>query len=77
MRERTRAFRGSIFSVLLCYLALVVFIDAVTPRTFRLDVYAAVAPIVAAALCTFRQTVFMAVLDVLVVAVTHGCCPAT
>ncbi|MEC4019124.1 PP2C family protein-serine/threonine phosphatase [Streptomyces sp. H27-D2] len=68
---------SSIFLLLLLYLALVVFIDTVTPQSLRLDVFAAVAPMTAAALCTYRQTIFLGTLDFVIMATTHALLPAS
>ncbi|MEU5611081.1 PP2C family protein-serine/threonine phosphatase [Streptomyces sparsogenes] len=74
-RERTRAHTSRIFPVLLVYLALIVLIDSVTPRSLRLDVFAALAPLIAAAVCTYRQTLVLGLLDLVVMAITHGVIP--
>ncbi|MES4903647.1 MULTISPECIES: PP2C family protein-serine/threonine phosphatase [unclassified Streptomyces] len=74
-RERTRAYTKRVFAVLLVYLALIVVVDSITPRSFRLDVFAALAPLVAAAVCTYRQTLVLGLLDLVVMAVTHGVIP--
>ncbi|MBH5338533.1 serine/threonine-protein phosphatase [Streptomyces pactum] len=74
-RVRARAHTTSLFIALLGYIALAVVIDLLTPQSIRLDVYAAVAPLAAAALCTFRQTVVLAVVDFLVMVVLSGVVP--
>lgn len=74
-RERARAYSSRIFPLLLVYLALIVLIDSITPRSLRLDVFAALAPLVAAAVCTYRQTLVLGLLDLVVMAVTHGVIP--
>ncbi|GAA2369996.1 PP2C family protein-serine/threonine phosphatase [Streptomyces cuspidosporus] len=74
-RERTRAYTSRVFPVLLVYLALIVVIDSITPRSLRLDVFAALAPLIAAAVCTYRQTLVLGLLDLVVMAITHGVIP--
>ncbi|MDW6058604.1 hypothetical protein SAZ11_11620 [Streptomyces sp. FXJ1.4098] len=74
-RERIRAYANRVFAVLLVYLALIVLIDSITPRSFRLDVFAALAPLLAAAFCTYRQTLVLGLLDLVVMAITHGVIP--
>ncbi|NUP37399.1 MAG: serine/threonine-protein phosphatase [Streptomyces sp.] len=76
-RERIRAYANRVFAVLLVYLALIVLIDSITPRSLRLDVFAALAPLVAAAFCTYRQTLVLGLLDLVVMAITHGVIPDT
>ncbi|MDT3399570.1 hypothetical protein RKE29_23490, partial [Streptomyces sp. B1866] len=74
-RERTRAWTGGSFVLLLVYLAAAVTLDVATPRAFRLDVYSAVAPMAGAVLCTYRQTVVLGALDFTFMAVAHGALP--
>ncbi|MFD8382759.1 PP2C family protein-serine/threonine phosphatase [Streptomyces sp. NPDC059679] len=74
-RERIRAYANRVFAVLLVYLALIVLVDSITPRSFRLDVFAALAPLLAAAFCTYRQTLVLGLLDLAVMAITHGVIP--
>ncbi|MEU5027524.1 PP2C family protein-serine/threonine phosphatase [Streptomyces milbemycinicus] len=74
-RERIRAYANRVFAVLLVYLALIVLVDSITPRSFRLDVFAALAPLLAAAFCTYRQTLVLGLLDLVVMAITHGVIP--
>lgn len=76
-RERIRAHSSRIFPVLLVYLALVVLIDSITPRSFRLDIFAGLAPLIAAAVCTYGQTLVLGLLDLAVMIVTHGVIPDT
>ncbi|MGK5630706.1 PP2C family protein-serine/threonine phosphatase [Streptomyces sp. URMC 123] len=67
--------RGA-FPLVLLYLAGIVTVDLLTPEYLRLDVYAAVAPVSAAALCTYRQTVLVAAVDCAIMVVTHGLLPS-
>ncbi|MCF3101049.1 serine/threonine-protein phosphatase [Streptomyces roseoverticillatus] len=60
------------FALVLAYLGAVVAVDLMTPSNLRLDVYAALAPMTAAALCTYRQTVFVGVLDFCLMVAHHG-----
>ncbi|MFF7730058.1 PP2C family protein-serine/threonine phosphatase [Streptomyces sp. NPDC008001] len=60
------------FALVLAYLATIVAVDLMTPSNLRLDVYAALAPMTAAALCTYRQTVFVGVLDFCLMVAHHG-----
>ncbi|MFI1971940.1 hypothetical protein BLA24_02205 [Streptomyces cinnamoneus] len=62
-------------ALVLAYLAAVVCIDLMTPAYLRLDVYAALAPVTAAAICTYRQTVFVGIADFLLMAAHHGVMP--
>lgn len=64
------------FALALAYLTAMVIIDLVTPADLRLDMYAALAPMTAAALCTYRQTVFIGVLDFGLMVAHHGVLPA-
>ncbi|WFB06488.1 serine/threonine-protein phosphatase [Streptomyces sp. LX-29] len=66
---------NSVFIALLVYIGLIVVVDQVAPRDVRMDMYAAVAPIVAAALCTYRQAVLIAAVDFLAMATLHGAEP--
>lgn len=76
-RFHTPRFTGGLFVVLLGYLAMIVVIDELTSRYMRLDVYAAVAPMVAAALCTYRQTVIIGALDFIAMSVIYGVLPTS
>ncbi|MEU7137436.1 PP2C family protein-serine/threonine phosphatase [Streptomyces sp. NPDC046261] len=67
---------GVPFAMTLTYLTAMVIIDLVTPADLRLDMYAALAPMTAAALCTYRQTVFVGVLDFGLMVAHHGVLPA-
>ncbi|MEU5427026.1 PP2C family protein-serine/threonine phosphatase [Streptomyces olivoreticuli] len=60
------------FALVLVYLMVIVAIDLMTPSELRLDVFAALAPMTAAALCTYRQTVFVGLLDFCVMVAHHG-----
>ncbi|MEU3752766.1 PP2C family protein-serine/threonine phosphatase [Streptomyces olivoreticuli] len=60
------------FALVLVYLMVIVAIDLTTPSELRLDVFAALAPMTAAALCTYRQTVFVGLLDFCVMVAHHG-----
>ncbi|MEV5380423.1 PP2C family protein-serine/threonine phosphatase [Streptomyces nondiastaticus] len=60
------------FALVLAYLGAIVAVDLMTPSNLRLDVYAALAPMTAAALCTYRQTVFVGVLDFCLMVAHHG-----
>ncbi|MEV4436464.1 PP2C family protein-serine/threonine phosphatase [Streptomyces sp. NPDC049555] len=60
------------FAAVLAYLTGIVVTDLVTPSYLRLDVYAALAPVTAAAVCTYRQTVFVGIADFLLMAAHHG-----
>ncbi|GGY03535.1 PP2C family protein-serine/threonine phosphatase [Streptomyces hiroshimensis] len=60
------------FALVLAYLAGIVCVDLMTPSNLRLDVFAALAPMTAAALCTYRQTVFVGVLDFCLMVAHHG-----
>ncbi|MEU4212579.1 PP2C family protein-serine/threonine phosphatase [Streptomyces sp. NPDC026206] len=63
------------FALVLTYLVVIVVVDLVTPSNLRLDMYAALAPMTAAALCTYRQTVFVGVLDFSLMVAHHGVLP--
>ncbi|MEV5240836.1 PP2C family protein-serine/threonine phosphatase [Streptomyces cinnamoneus] len=63
------------FALVLAYLVVVVAVDLVTPANLRLDMYAALAPLTAAALCTYPQTVFVGALDFCLMAAHHGVLP--
>ncbi|MER0244780.1 PP2C family protein-serine/threonine phosphatase [Streptomyces sp. HSW2009] len=76
-RLRTPRFARGLFVVLLGYLATIVVIDELTARYLRLDVYAAVAPMVAAALCTYRQTLVIGALDFVAMTVIYGVLPTS
>ncbi|MBB5938366.1 PP2C family protein-serine/threonine phosphatase [Streptomyces zagrosensis] len=75
-RFRTHRFTSGLFVVLLAYLAMIVVIDELTSRYMRLDVYAAIAPVVAAALCTYRQTIVIGALDFIAMTAIYGVLPA-
>ncbi|MEU8580060.1 PP2C family protein-serine/threonine phosphatase [Streptomyces abikoensis] len=60
------------FALVLAYLVAVVVIDLRTPAYLRLDVYAALAPVTAAAVCTYRQTVFVGLVDFFLMVAHHG-----
>ncbi|MCC3775370.1 serine/threonine-protein phosphatase, partial [Streptomyces sp. UNOB3_S3] len=60
------------FALVLAYLVAVVVIDLRTPAYLRLDVYAALAPVTAAAVCTYRQTVFVGLVDLFLMVAHHG-----
>ncbi|MGW1077310.1 PP2C family protein-serine/threonine phosphatase [Streptomyces sp. NPDC002537] len=60
------------FALVLGYLVAIVAIDLMTPSELRLDVFAALAPMTAAAVCTYRQTVFVGVLDFCLMVAHHG-----
>ncbi|MEU1676725.1 PP2C family protein-serine/threonine phosphatase [Streptomyces roseifaciens] len=60
------------FALVLAYLAGIVCVDLMTPSNLRLDVFAALAPMTAAALCTYRQTVFVGVVDFCLMVAHHG-----
>ncbi|WP_431041156.1 PP2C family protein-serine/threonine phosphatase [Streptomyces sp. P1-3] len=75
LRFRTRGLANSIFVALLVYIGVAVLIDRLTPQDIRLDVYAALAPLVAAALCTYRQAVVVAVIDFVIMAGLSGLSP--
>ncbi|MBB5118244.1 PP2C family protein-serine/threonine phosphatase [Streptomyces eurocidicus] len=60
------------FALVLAYLTVVVIIDLITPANLRLNVFAALAPLTAAMVCTFRQTVFIGVLDFCLMVAHHG-----
>ncbi|MFH8367190.1 PP2C family protein-serine/threonine phosphatase [Streptomyces sp. NPDC018031] len=74
-RVRARGHANSIFVALLVYIALTVVVDRLTPQSFRLDVYAAVAPLVGAALCSYRQAIVLAIIDFVVMAGLGGVAP--
>ncbi|MFC0602809.1 PP2C family protein-serine/threonine phosphatase [Streptomyces palmae] len=74
-RAHARSFSNGIFIALFGYIALVILVDRITPQYFRLDAYAAMAPLVAAALCSFRQAVIIAAVDFLAVVVLSGWVP--
>ncbi|WKX73525.1 PP2C family protein-serine/threonine phosphatase [Streptomyces sp. XD-27] len=74
-RARRRRLSNSLFVALLGYIAVVVLVDQLVPRSTRLDVYAAAAPLVAAALCSYRQAVVIAVVDFLVLSGLSGWVP--
>lgn len=60
------------FALVLGYLVVIVVVDLMTPASLRLDVYAALAPVTAAAVCTYRQTVFVGIVDLLLMVAHHG-----
>ncbi|MEV4440068.1 PP2C family protein-serine/threonine phosphatase [Streptomyces sp. NPDC049577] len=60
------------FALVLVYLAVIVAVDLMTPADVRLEVYAALAPLAAAILCTYRQTVFVGAVDFVLMVVHHG-----
>ncbi|ARZ71219.1 serine/threonine-protein phosphatase [Streptomyces sp. HU2014] len=60
------------FALVLAYLTVVVIIDLITPANLRLNVFAALAPLTAAMVCTFPQTVFIGVLDFCLMVAHHG-----
>ncbi|MBF6050073.1 SpoIIE family protein phosphatase [Streptomyces sp. NRRL B-1677] len=60
------------FALVLAYLGAIVAVDLMTPSNLRLDVFAALAPMTAAAVCTYRQTVFVGVLDFCLMVAHHG-----
>ncbi len=64
--------RSMPFALVLVYLMVIVAVDLMTPSELRLDVFAALAPMTAAALCTYRQTVFVGLLDFCVMVAHHG-----
>ncbi|MFE6780254.1 PP2C family protein-serine/threonine phosphatase [Streptomyces sp. NPDC057702] len=76
-RLRTPRFTSGLFVVLLGYLAGIIVIDELTSRYLRLDVYAAVAPLVAAALCTYRHTIVIGALDFVAMTVIYGVLPSS
>ncbi|WP_190129055.1 PP2C family protein-serine/threonine phosphatase [Streptomyces mashuensis] len=63
---------GLSFALVMAYLLAVVAVDLKTPSYLRLDVYAALAPMTAAALCGYRQTVFVGAVDFCLMAAHHG-----
>ncbi|MEU7103448.1 PP2C family protein-serine/threonine phosphatase [Streptomyces sp. NPDC046215] len=60
------------FALVLAYLGVVVAVDLVTAANLRLDVFAALAPLTAAVLCTYRQTVFVGILDFCLMVAHHA-----
>ncbi|MFF4740019.1 PP2C family protein-serine/threonine phosphatase [Streptomyces sp. NPDC001262] len=64
--------RGLPFALVLGYLTAVVWIDLATRAALRLDVYAALAPVLAAVLCTYRQTLFVGAVDFVLMVTRHG-----
>ncbi|MEU7168965.1 PP2C family protein-serine/threonine phosphatase [Streptomyces morookaense] len=60
------------FALVLAYLTAVVWLDLVTRAALRLDVYAALAPVLAAVLCTYRQTLFVGAVDFVLMVTRHG-----
>lgn len=60
------------FALVLAYLTAVVWLDLVTRAALRLDVYAALAPVLAAVLCTYRQTLFVGAVDLVLMVTRHG-----
>ncbi|MGW1199450.1 PP2C family protein-serine/threonine phosphatase [Streptomyces sp. NPDC002536] len=64
--------RGLPFALVLGYLTAVVWIDLVTRAAQRLDVYAALAPVLAAVLCTYPQTLFVGAVDFVLMVIRHG-----
>ncbi len=76
-RLRSPRFANGLFVLLLGYLATIVVIDELTSRYLRLDVYAAVAPMVAAALCVYRHTVVIGALDFVAMTVIYGVLPSS
>ncbi|MCC3769207.1 serine/threonine-protein phosphatase [Streptomyces sp. UNOC14_S4] len=64
--------RSMPLALVLVYLAVIVAVDLMTPSGLRLDVFAALAPMTAAALCSYRQTVFVGILDFCVMVAHHG-----
>ncbi|MBT2382224.1 PP2C family protein-serine/threonine phosphatase [Streptomyces sp. ISL-11] len=60
------------FALVVVYLVVIVAVDLVTPAHLRLDLFAALAPMTAAVLCTYRQTVFVGILDFCLMATHHG-----
>ncbi|WEV29062.1 PP2C family protein-serine/threonine phosphatase [Streptomyces sp. 71268] len=76
-RLRSPRFTNGLFVLLLGYLAMIVVIDELTSRYLRLDVYAAVAPMVAAALCAYRHAVVIGALDFVAMTVIYGVLPSS
>ncbi|MFI1964980.1 PP2C family protein-serine/threonine phosphatase [Streptomyces pathocidini] len=74
-RRRPTWLATSAFPLVLVYLAGIVIVDQATPDYLRLDVYAAVAPVAAAALCTYRQTLVVSAITLTVMVITHGILP--
>lgn len=64
--------RSMPFALVLVYLLVIVAVDLMTPSNLRLDVFAALAPMTAAAVCTYQQTVFVGVLDFCLMVAHHG-----
>lgn len=64
--------RSRPFALVLVYLLVIVAVDLTTPSNLRLDVFAALAPMTAAAVCTYQQTVFVGVLDFCLMVAHHG-----
>ncbi|KUJ69632.1 hypothetical protein ACZ90_09910 [Streptomyces albus subsp. albus] len=75
LRVRASSIANGVFIALFGYIALVIVIDRLTPQSFRLDVYAALAPLVAAALCSFRQAVIIAAVDFAAMVILGGWVP--